>query len=354
MTQILGKQVGPIGYGLMGSHLPLTSLPPSINSLTRKTGFTWRPNPPPLDQALEAMRTAVLNGCTLWNGAEFYGTPEYNSMTLLKHYFTKHPEDADKVTLFIKGGQDVRVMAPDGSPEGVRRSLDNILAQLGGVKKLDAFAYARRDAKTSFETTLSVIQKEYIDTGKIGGVYLSECSAETVHEATKYAKILAAEVELSMFTPDIIKNGVAAACAEYGIPILAYSPIGRGVSNPAHDPTTSLFNTADFLSDAHRTIHRSRALQRLWHHLPLPTLPARRLRAQPQPRRASPSPRQGEKVQPRAVRHRLGQGAERARGDADGYPHPGSDDFGARGGECEGCRAGGGGFEGHWGDCGWV
>lgn len=175
------------------------------------------------------MHAAAQNGCTWWNAAEFYGTPEYNSMTIIKHYFTKYPEDADKITLFFKGGTDLQAVKPDGSPEGIRRSIDNILSQIGGVKKVDGFACARRDASVPFETTLSVIQKEYIDTGKIGGVYLSECSAETIHEAVKHAKILAAEVELSMFTPDILSNGVAAACAQHNIPIQAYSPIGRGV-----------------------------------------------------------------------------------------------------------------------------
>lgn len=209
MVQILGKEVGNLGYGLMG--------------------LTWRPVPPPLDQAMEAMHTALEKGCTVWNAGEFYGTPEYNSMTVLKHYFTKYPEDADKVTLFIKGGVVPGQFSLDGSPEGVRRSIDNIIAQLGGTKKIDGFAYARRDPSVSLEVTLGVIQKEYIDTGKIGGVYVSECSAETIHEASKHAKIIAAEVELSMFSPDILNNGVAAACAKYDIPILAYSPIGRGM-----------------------------------------------------------------------------------------------------------------------------
>ncbi|KAK7426399.1 hypothetical protein QQZ08_007154 [Neonectria magnoliae] len=209
MTQILGKQVGAIGFGLMG--------------------LTWRPVPPPLDQALEAMRTALENGCNVWNAGEFYGTPEYNSMTLLKHYFTKYPEDADKVSLFIKGGIDIKTFARDGSPEGIRRSLDNIIAQLGGTKKVDGFACSRRDPNVPLEITLGIIQKEYIDTGKIGGVYISECSAETVHEASKHAKILAAEIEVSLFSTDFLKNGVAAACAQHGIPVLAYSPIGRGM-----------------------------------------------------------------------------------------------------------------------------
>ena len=152
-------------------------------------------------------------------------------MTLLKAYFTKYPEDADKVTLIIKGGADLKTHKLDGSPEGIRRSLDNILNQLGGVKKLDLFSCTRRDPNTPLEVPFGVIQKEYIDTGKLGAIALSEVSAQTIHEAAKIAKIGTVEVELSMFSPDILTNGVAAACAEHDIPITAYSPIGRGVSS---------------------------------------------------------------------------------------------------------------------------
>ncbi|KHO00106.1 Aldo/keto reductase [Metarhizium album ARSEF 1941] len=209
MPQVIGKEVGPIGYGLMG--------------------FTWRPEPTPTDQAIEALKAALESGLTLWNGAEFYGTPDCNSMTLMRAYFTKYPEDADKVTLVVKGGMDLATHRLDGSPEGTRRSLDNIIKQLGGTKKLDGFAPSRRDHNTPLEVTYGVIQKEYIDTGKLGAVYLSECRAETVHEAAKLARIGAAEVELSMFSPDILTNGVAKACAQHDIPILAYSPMGRGI-----------------------------------------------------------------------------------------------------------------------------
>ncbi|KAL7950616.1 Aldo/keto reductase [Trichoderma barbatum] len=209
MATVINKSVGPIGYGLMG--------------------FTWRPERPPLDQAIAALKAAVENGMTLWNGAEFYGTPEWNSMTLLRHYFTKYPEDAEKVTLIIKGGMDLTTRKLDGSPEGIRRSLDNIINQLGGTKKLDLYSCTRRDPNTPLEVTFGVIQKEYIDTGKLGAIALSECSAETIHEAAKIAKIGTVEVELSMFTPDILTNGIAAVCAEHGIPITAYSPMGRGI-----------------------------------------------------------------------------------------------------------------------------
>lgn len=175
------------------------------------------------------MKAAVENGLTMWNGGEFYGTPEYNSMTIIKHYFTKYPEDADKVFLAMKGGVNLEALKPDGSPENIRRSLDNILAQLDSKKKVDAFCCARRDASYPLDITFGVIQREYIDTGKIGAIMLSECGVNTIHEAVKVAKIVAAEVELSLFTPDILKNGIAAACKEHDIPIIAYSPIGKGV-----------------------------------------------------------------------------------------------------------------------------
>lgn len=34
-------------------------------------------------------------------------------------------------------------MSPDGSPEGVRRSMDNCLMLLNGKKSIDIFEYAR-------------------------------------------------------------------------------------------------------------------------------------------------------------------------------------------------------------------
>lgn len=208
MPQIVGKEVGPIGYGMMG--------------------LTWRPVVTPMDECIDTLRAAVEKGCTLWNGGEFYGPPEMNSTTVLKHYFAKYPEDLDKVTVIMKGAANLQTAGPDGSPAAIRRSLDTIIENMA-PKKLDVFCIARRDPKYPLDVTLGIIQKEYIDTGKIGGVGISEVRAETIHEAAKHIKVAVVEVELSMFSPDILKNGVVAACAQYDIPIAAYSPIGRGM-----------------------------------------------------------------------------------------------------------------------------
>ncbi|ROW18288.1 hypothetical protein VPNG_00025 [Cytospora leucostoma] len=208
MPQVNGQEVGPIGYGLMG--------------------LTWRANPCPQEQAFEAMRAALKNGSNFWNGGEFYGPSEYNSLVLLERYFEKYPEDADKVVLSIKGAVSLGVLAPDGSAAGIRRSIDTALKQLNGRKKLDIFECARRDPKVSMEETFRELQK-YIDEGKLGGISLSEVRAETIHQAVKITKVVAVEVELSLFSTEVLDNGVVAACAQYGIPLVAYSPMGRGL-----------------------------------------------------------------------------------------------------------------------------
>ncbi|CAI4216721.1 unnamed protein product [Parascedosporium putredinis] len=188
MPQIAGREVGTIGFGLMG--------------------LTWRPEPCSQEQAFAAMRAALASGANFWNGGEFYGTPEHNSMTLLAAYFEKYPEDASKNT---------------------RRSVDEIVSQLKGTIKVDLFECARRDPNVPLETTFGVLESEYIKTGKIGGISLSEVSAKTIHEAVKVTKIEAVEVELSLWATEVLENGVAEACAQYNIPLVAYSPLGRGI-----------------------------------------------------------------------------------------------------------------------------
>ena len=110
-------------------------------------GLTWRATPPSQEQAFEAMHAAIKNGSTsqtpfsvlfypglfnytfhvriltnliilgnAWNGGEFYGNPDYNSLVLVERYLEKYPEDADKIVLSIKGGMNPATHKSDGSP----------------------------------------------------------------------------------------------------------------------------------------------------------------------------------------------------------------------------------------------
>ncbi|KAF2463198.1 Aldo/keto reductase [Lindgomyces ingoldianus] len=207
MVKLVGKEVGTIGYGLMG--------------------LTWRAKPPSQEQSFKAMRTALASGANAWNGGEIYGSLERNSLHLLNEYFTKYPEDAEKVVLSIKGGVVPGTMNTDGSKAGVQRSIDECLKVLDGKKFLDLFECARVDKKVPIEDTVSYIA-EYVKAGKVGGISLSEVNANTIRRAAKVHKIAAVEVEFSLWATEILENGVAKACAELDIPIIAYSPLGRG------------------------------------------------------------------------------------------------------------------------------
>lgn len=173
------------------------------------------------------MRTALSLGANNWNGGELYGSPERNSLHLLNEYFTKYPGDAEKVVLSIKGGLKKGEMAPDGSRENIRRSIDECLKVLDDKKSLDLFECARVDPKTPIEETVGYIA-EYVKEGKLGGISLSEVGPQSIRKAHAAHPISAVEVEFSLWSTEILENGVAATCAELGIPIIAYSPLGRG------------------------------------------------------------------------------------------------------------------------------
>ena len=207
MPGLLDRSIGPTGYGLMG--------------------LTWRPDPPSQAESFTLMETALSNGANFWNGGEFYGTPDRNSLHLLHEYFSQYPERASQVVLSIKGGLKPGTMQPDCSEIGIRRSVDECNRVLAGTKKIDIFECARIDRSVPIEESIRVLG-QLVNEGKIGGIGLSEVSATTIRRAHAIHYIAVVEVELSLWTTDILRNGVAQTCAELGIPIAAYAPLSRG------------------------------------------------------------------------------------------------------------------------------
>lgn len=209
--------------------------------------MTWTSQPPAQEVCFETLNKTLELGANFWNGGELYGTPDYNSMHLLNKYFTKYPENADKVVLSVKGGLKSGQLIPDGSEENIRRSVDECVRLLDGKKKIDIFECARQDPNFPVEHTVEVLAK-CVKEGKIGGIGLSEVDAETIRRAyvlfckhsiwifyanyyfrAKVHPIAAVEVEMSLWSTDILENDIAKTCAELNIPVIAYSPLGRGV-----------------------------------------------------------------------------------------------------------------------------
>ncbi|KAL8712619.1 MAG: hypothetical protein Q9220_003150 [cf. Caloplaca sp. 1 TL-2023] len=208
MVVIAGKEVGYTGYGMMN--------------------LTWRTTPIPDEQAFSTLTTALKTGTTLWNGGEFYGPAHANSLQLLSRFFAAHPSAASRVCISIKGATvPGQTFSLDGSRANIRRSIDECLHHLGD-KKLDIFEPGRVDPKVPLEETINAIA-EYVKEGKVGAIGLSEVDAATIRRAHSIHPIAAVEVELSLHSPEILTNGVATTCGELGIPIVAYSPLGRGL-----------------------------------------------------------------------------------------------------------------------------
>ncbi|KAH9217567.1 NADP-dependent oxidoreductase domain-containing protein, partial [Leptodontidium sp. 2 PMI_412] len=210
MATLAGNAITANGLGLMNFTSSFGSLPSD-------------------DVAFAAMRAALAAGATVWNGADFYGPPNANSLHLLARYFTQYPEDAPKVTLCIKTG--IRSFSPmvlDCSPAHMRSAVSNALSILSGKKTIDIFGPCRVDPLIPIESTITALL-ELKNEGKINGIQLSEVAAPTIRRAAKIAKIDMVEAEVSLWSRDIFSNGVADICAELGIVVTAHTPLGAGM-----------------------------------------------------------------------------------------------------------------------------
>ncbi|KAK4506196.1 hypothetical protein PRZ48_004161 [Zasmidium cellare] len=207
MPSIADKPLSPIGMGL--------------GSLTHPGGH------PSTTSAIATLKAALNQGCTFWNAGWIYGTPTYNSCHLLHAYFSQYPEDADKVIISMKACFDLGSGTAQVDAKGVKENVQKCLAVLDGKCRIDVFEPARLDPDVPVEETVLAIA-EFVKNGRIGGVGLSECSAESIRRASKVFPIAAAEVELSLFSTDPLRNGILEACVECDVPVVAYSPLGKG------------------------------------------------------------------------------------------------------------------------------
>ncbi|MBP2366300.1 aldo/keto reductase [Pseudonocardia parietis] len=134
----------------------------------------------------------------------------------------------DRVVLATKFGI-VRDAAGNQGAQGdrayVRQCVQESLRRLG-VDHIDLYYQHRVDPDTPIEETVGALT-ELIDEGTIRHYGLSECSAETVRRAHAVHPPAAVQSEWSLWTRDI-EDSVAPVCAELGVGIVPFSPLGRG------------------------------------------------------------------------------------------------------------------------------
>lgn len=217
------------------SHSTVTLGSPPVKVLKVGHGLmlmTWKAIPVPDDQAFAAIKAGLdlvsPGEKVLLNSGEFYGfNPKTANLELLGRFFAKYPEYADRAFLSVKGGANLDTMTSDSSPENLRRSVENIIAALGGHKKLDLFECARVDPRVPIEDTITTLAG-FIKEGLFTHIGLSEVSAATLRRAAKVHPIAAAEIEVSPWTYEEETRKVIAAAKELDVSVVAYSPMGSG------------------------------------------------------------------------------------------------------------------------------
>jgi aryl-alcohol dehydrogenase-like predicted oxidoreductase len=114
--------------------------------------------------------------------------------------------------------------ALDGSPEYLRRACEGSLRRLG-VDAIELYQLHRPDPDTPYAESVGAL-RDLRDEGKIRHVGLSNANLAQLEEAERIVPIAAIQNELSPGYLEPFRNGEVAACAERGIPFLAWSPLG--------------------------------------------------------------------------------------------------------------------------------
>jgi aryl-alcohol dehydrogenase-like predicted oxidoreductase len=115
----------------------------------------------------------------------------------------------------------------DGRPYYVRSACEASLRRLG-IDTIDLYYYHRIDPTVPIEDTVGAMA-ELVAAGKVRALGLSEASADHIRRANAVHPIAALQSEYSLFSRDVEDDGVLATVREFGMTLVPYSPLNRGI-----------------------------------------------------------------------------------------------------------------------------
>ncbi len=219
-TRKLGKfgpEVSALGFGCMGLDFGYA------NKVSRADGVAL-------------IRAAAERGVTFFDTAEVYGpfTNEEMVGEALRPI-------RDQVVIATKFGFNIidgKQVGLNSRPENIRKVADESLKRLR-IDVIDLFYQHRVDPAVPIEDVAGTV-KDLIAEGKVRYFGLSEPGAQTVRRAHAVQPIAALQNEYSLWTRGPETNGILAACEEFGIGLVPYSPLGKGFLTGAMSKDTQL------------------------------------------------------------------------------------------------------------------
>lgn len=188
---------------------------------------------PPADkkEMQELLAQAVDLGCTFFDTAEVYGTPEhpYDNEELLGRALGPY---RDKVVIATKFGIHFdesspavnKPLVPDSRPEVIRASVEGSLRRLG-TDHIDLYYQHRVDPAIPIEEVAGVMS-QLIQQGKITHWGLSEATEETIRRAHAVCPVTAIQNRYSMMARQY--ETLFPLLEELHIGFVAFSPIANG------------------------------------------------------------------------------------------------------------------------------
>jgi aryl-alcohol dehydrogenase-like predicted oxidoreductase len=207
-TRKLGNlDVSAIGFGCMGLNFAYGT------AVSQQDGIAL-------------IRAAVDRGVTLFDTAEVYGPFTNEEMVGAALAPVR-----DRVVIATKFGFKIDPVTAkhsglDSRPDHIRAVAEASLKRLG-IEVIDLFYQHRVDPDVPIEDVAGAV-KDLIQQGKVRHFGLSEAGAQTVRRAHAVQPVAALQNEYSLWTREPETTGILEACAELGIGLVAFSPLGRG------------------------------------------------------------------------------------------------------------------------------
>ena len=202
--RLLGDPVGAIGLGCMG--------------MSEFYGHTDDA------QSTKVIHAALDAGVSLLDTADMYG--DGHNEELIGRALGPHRDRAFVATKFgIR--REGRSRWNDASGDYARAACDASLRRLG-IETIDLYYLHRLDGRTPIEETIGAMA-ELVQAGKVRHIGLSEVNVQILRRANAVHPITALQSELSLWSRDVITDGVLDAARELGTTVVAYSPLGRGL-----------------------------------------------------------------------------------------------------------------------------
>ncbi len=179
----------------------------------------------------ELLARAVDMGCTFFDTAELYGTPEnpHDNEELLGPALKLY---RDKIVLATKFGitfdwndPDVnKPVIPDSRPESIRKAVEGSLKRLQ-TDHIDLYYQHRQDPSVPVEEVAGVMSR-LIEEGKITHWGLSEVTEDTIRRAHKICPVTAIQNRYSMMFRNY--EALFGVLEELNIGLVAFSPLANG------------------------------------------------------------------------------------------------------------------------------